>query len=282
MSILRYLQKTKEKDECDSPEFTIAKELVNEQIQVENDEGKGTPRKRQTSGKRGTYVSYTPEQRRDIGKYAAEHGNSKAVKKFSEDLNCKISESTVRNIKSAYLKEIHSPKRKLNLDESEVLELTPKKRGRKLMLGDELDENVKKMVNSVRNSGGVINSAIVMAAGKGIVLAKDRSLLVENGGHIGITKSWAQSFLRRMGMVKRKGTTSKKIFNVENFENEKDKFLTDVRNKMENNDIPKQLVINWDQTGINIVPVSQWTMEVEGAKRVEIQGIDDKRQITGM
>ena len=150
------------------------------------------------------------------------------------------------------------------------------------MLGDELDENVKKMVNSVRNSGGVINSAIVMAAGKGIVLAKDRSLLVENGGHIGITKSWARSLLRRMGMVKRKGTTSKKIFNVENFENEKDKFLTDVRNKMENNDIPKQLVINWDQTGINIVPVSQWTMEVEGAKRVEIQGIDDKRQITGM
>jgi hypothetical protein len=38
-----------------------------------------------------------------------------------------------------------------------------------------------------------------------------------------------------------------------------------------------ELVINWDQTGINIVPVSQWTIEVEGAKRVEITGIDDKR-----
>ena len=68
--------KTKEKDDCDRPESTIAKELVNEQIQLENDEGKGTPRKRQTCGKRGTYVSYTPAQRRDIGKYAAEHGNS--------------------------------------------------------------------------------------------------------------------------------------------------------------------------------------------------------------
>ena len=203
------------------------------------------------------------------------------MKNFSEDM-CKISESTVRSIKSAYLKEIHSPKRKLNLDDSEVLELTPKKGEGKLMLWDELDENVKKMVNSVRNSGGVINSVIVMAARKGIVLANDRSLLVENGGHIGITKSWATSLLRRMGMVKRKGTTSKKFFNVEHFENEKDKFLTDVRNKMENNDIPKQLVIDWDQTGINIVPVSQWTMEVEGTKRVEIQGIDDKRQITGM
>jgi hypothetical protein len=27
-----------------------------------------------------------------------------------------------------------------------------------------------------------------------------------------------------------------------------------------------ELVINWDQTGINIVPLSQWTMDVEGAK----------------
>ena len=60
-----------------------------------------------------------------------------------------------------------------------------------------------------------------------------------------------------MNMVKRKGTTSK-TFVVEMYK------------------IPPELVINWDQTGINIVPVSQWTMDVEGAKRVEITGIDDK------
>jgi len=40
--------------------------------------------------------------------------------------------------------------------------------------------------------------------------------------------------------------------------------------------IPPELAINWDQTEINIVPVSQWTMDVEGAKRIEITGIDDK------
>ncbi|KAJ8320404.1 hypothetical protein KUTeg_001991 [Tegillarca granosa] len=39
--------------------------------------------------------------------------------------------------------------------------------------------------------------------------------------------------------------------------------------------------LSWDQTGIHTVPVSQWTMEIEGSKRVEITGIDDKRQITG-
>ncbi|KAK3084172.1 hypothetical protein FSP39_009403 [Pinctada imbricata] len=68
---------------------------------------------------------------------------------------------------------------------------------------------------------------------------------------------------------------------VENLEKEKEKFLNDVNSKIEHNDIPCKLVINRNKTGINIVPVSQWTMAVEGAKRVEIQGIDDKRQITG-
>ena len=45
---------------------------------------------------------------------------------------------------------------------------------------------------------------------------------------------------------------------------------------------PPALIINWDQTGINYVPVSSWTMEVEGSKRVELVGKDDKRQITAV
>ena len=47
-------------------------------------------------------------------------------------------------------------------------------------------------------------------------------------------------------------------------------------------DIPIELVINWDQTGIYYVPVSNWTMAKEGEKRVEIVGKDDKRQITAV
>ena len=43
---------------------------------------------------------------------------------------------------------------------------------------------------------------------------------------------------------------------------------------------PADLIINWDHTGLKYVPVSNWTMEVKGAKRVEIVGSDDKRQLT--
>ena len=47
-------------------------------------------------------------------------------------------------------------------------------------------------------------------------------------------------------------------------------------------EIPDELVINRDQTGIKYVPVSQWMMEWKGAKRDEVEGVDDKRQITAV
>ena len=37
----------------------------------------------------------------------------------------------------------------------------------------------------------------------------DRSLLVENGGHVQLSKDCAKALMKRMGLVKRKGTTSK-------------------------------------------------------------------------
>ena len=47
-------------------------------------------------------------------------------------------------------------------------------------------------------------------------------------------------------------------------------------------DIPKELLINWDQTAMKIVPSSSWTMEKCGTKRVEIAPIHDKCQTTAL
>ena len=44
--------------------------------------------------------------------------------------------------------------------------------------------------------------------------------------------------------------------------------------------IPDQLVFNWDQTGIKLIPVSDWAMAEEGSKQVEVRGWDDMREIT--
>ena len=45
-------------------------------------------------------------------------------------------------------------------------------------------------------------------------------------------------------------------------------------------DLPMDLIMNWDHTGVNIVPGSQWAMEEKGAERVECASLGDKRQIT--
>ena len=67
---------------------------------------------------------------------------------------------------------------------------------------------------------------------------------------------------------------------VKNFETIKEQFLFDIQTVIDMEDAPMELVFNWDQIEISIVPGSTWTMELKGSKRVEITGISDKRQIT--
>ncbi len=45
-------------------------------------------------------------------------------------------------------------------------------------------------------------------------------------------------------------------------------------------EIPPKLIMNWDQTR-KLVPVSSYTMERQGSKRVEMGGAGDKRHNSG-
>ena len=47
-------------------------------------------------------------------------------------------------------------------------------------------------------------------------------------------------------------------------------------------EVPAELIINWDQTGLNLVPASSWSMAAKGSKRVELKGQNDKCQITAV
>lgn len=63
-----------------------------------------------------------------------------------------------------------------------VVELPGKKRGRPSILSDELTEELKSYVHTLRDAGGVINPAIVIAAATGLLQKKDPSSLECNGG----------------------------------------------------------------------------------------------------
>lgn len=80
-----------------------------------------------------------------------------------------------------------------------------------------------------------------------------RYKLAKYGGHINITKYFAVSLLRRMGFVKRKGTKSVKQLPAD-FDEIKKNYVEKVSNVVTKFQIPDSLIINWDQTGCQLIP----------------------------
>lgn len=111
-------------------------------------------------------------------------------------------------------------------------------------------------------------------------MACERSRLVEFGGHIQLSRHWAYSFFHRMKFVKRKVTTAKSKYTDANFAKVKEAFLNEVVTTVEMEEIPAELILNWDQTAVKIVPTCTWTMDRQGSKRVEVAGANDKHAIT--
>ena len=70
---------------------------------------------------------------------------------------------------------------------------------------------------------------------------------------------------------------------VENFEEVKYWFLLTIMAFVEMAAIPFDFIINWDQTGIKYIPVSELVDNGEGGiQKVEIAGFTDKRHITAV
>ena len=123
------------------------------------------------------------------------------------------------------------------------------------MLGDELNAMVQEYITNVCKDGGVINRKIVIAAARGIVMYHDRSLLTENGGHIELTCPWSESLMKRMNFVRRKCTRAarNKPIDFQEVETASLQQISDVAQKF---NIPDCLIVNIDQTGVDIIPAS--------------------------
>ena len=284
MALLKYY---KLKEKLPKPDGPLSQSIPSSSILAANEEVSKVGREcsgddaQAACGKRGAYTKFSTKSRAEIAKYAAEHGVTATVRHFCTNGKYpNLKESSVRTWRNAYTAELEQ-KRKMRDDNMDVKELPEKKRGRPLALGDELDAQVKQYVLHLRDKGAVVNTAIVQACAEGIVKNYDKRLLVSNGGHIMLTRDWAKSLLCRLGFVKRRGSTAAKI-TVTNFEELKEQYLLDVKAVVQIEEIPHEMIVNWDQTGIKYVPVDTWTMEKEGAKRVQVIGADDKRQITAV
>ena len=135
--------------------------------------------------KRGSYVFFTPEEKARVAKYGSENGVMAALRRFSRELGRDLKENTVRDWIKVYRKEIQKQQSSTKIGDDRsfvVAELTGKKRGRPVMLGEKIDAEIRTIIRAMRDSGAVVNTSIAIATAVGVLRKRDKSLLKENGG----------------------------------------------------------------------------------------------------
>ena len=94
-----------------------------------------------------------------------------------------------------------------------------------MLLGKNLDENVKCYVIAICKNGRIVTKAITLAATSVLVRRTDRNPPAENGGYVRLTSNWAKSLLYQLHFVKRRAAK----ISVCNFDEIKEQFLTDLK-----------------------------------------------------
>ena len=160
--------------------------------------------------KRKGYQEVSLELKTKIAKYALVNGVQSAVNKFKNKVPNppRNWHNTVRDWKEGYQQELLR-KRKVGSLEDVVLPV--KKRGRPLLVGEILDKQVQMYIKELQKGHCIVNTAILISAAQGIVMAHDANLLSCNGGSIELKREWAKSLMMRMGLSKRKATTQSSL-----------------------------------------------------------------------
>ena len=68
-----------------------------------------------------------------------------------------------------------------------------------------------------------------------------------------------------MGCTKHRGSSTAKVL-PNNFEEIKELYLIDIMSVVEIEEIPSDLIVNWDHTALKLVPSSSWTMDQKKGK----------------
>ena len=127
-----------------------------------------------------------------------------------------------------------------------MTELNSKKRGRPPTFSEEVTACVMEYILAVRDAGGVVNTAIVIAAVSDIIRRMKLELLESNGGPVvlPIKKDWAKYLLGKMDFVKQKATTKKSEMIVAYFDELKDNFLMDIKAIATMEEVPGSMILN--------------------------------------
>ena len=112
----------------------------------------------ENKGKRSKYRAWTPAQRAEIGKHAANHGNATAIKLLG------LKRQTVSDFKSAYTK----LKKNKGAEDRDITKITKKKTGRPTLLPENLMKKVIETVANLRLRGAPVSAAVIRAVASAV------------------------------------------------------------------------------------------------------------------
>ena len=147
-------------------------------------------------------------------------------------------------------------------------------------------DKVIEMVEALRLKGAPVTGEVINSVAKGIIVANDRSILLEHGGYLSLDITWGRNVLYRMEkegkkMCRRKATTEKIPIAPGLLKESKLNFQRKIKTEVQKYSIPDDLIINFDQTPLTYVCSPNHTLHVKGGKSVPLIGKGKSKQITG-
>ena len=104
-----------------------------------------------------------------------------------------LKRQTVGDFKLAYLKLTKSKE----AADSDITKIVKKKTGRPMLLLENVMKKVIETITNLRLSGAPVSAAVIRAVARGVIIANDRLLLLENDGYIDLSADWSRQVLYR-------------------------------------------------------------------------------------
>ena len=215
-------------------------------------------------------ATYTPKEKATIARYATSNRIVDTVTHFKPQF-AHLTENSVRRWKREYSKISGA-------DGSAPEALLVGKRGRPTSLPAELDADLRRLLVTMREAGGVVNSTTIRGCLMGLVNAN----LTKYGTFLKfeVTHSWLTSLYTRMKFSQRKATTSRPPVSSGAYEETKLRYHFALQKVVDEYDIPEELIITLDQTPTKFFNLSNSTMSKRGESRTAVAHCGDKRTIT--
>jgi hypothetical protein len=136
------------------------------------------------------------------------------------------------------------------------------------------------MLHQQRQAGVPLNSAIARELIYGYLKAIKFPLLDVEGGTFTVSRGWTRKFLRTVCLCSYRKSTKSAQHLPADWKNQIEVMIERIALLVEKFDVRKELIVNIDQTGVLLVPVSCFSYERTGSVDCAVVGKSQKRQFT--